>query len=33
LGGWPVLNDSWDEEQFDWVKLIGRARNMIKKYY
>ena len=22
FGGWPVLNDNWDENNFDWEQLI-----------
>ena len=27
LGGWPVLDGaSWNEERFDWVKLMANLR-------
>ncbi|XP_035228766.1 membrane metallo-endopeptidase-like 1 isoform X2 [Stegodyphus dumicola] len=26
LGGWPVINSNWSEENFDWVYQIARLR-------
>ena len=23
LGGWPVVKDTWKEEDFDWIKLMA----------
>lgn len=26
FGGWPLLDDSWDEKSFDWLKLTATLR-------
>jgi neprilysin len=26
FGGWPLLDDSWDEKKFDWLKLTATLR-------
>ena len=26
FGGWPLLDDSWDEKNFDWLKLTATLR-------
>lgn len=26
FGGWPLLDDSWDEKSFDWLKLTAMLR-------
>lgn len=26
FGGWPVLNATWDKEDFDWLELVARLR-------
>ena len=26
LGGWPVLEDNWDEEAFSWQETVYKLR-------
>lgn len=32
LGGWPILEDSWDGSDFNWVELTLEAQKRGLKY-
>lgn len=31
LGGWPVLDPSWDETNFDWIELMAKLKLLNNK--
>lgn len=26
FGGWPVIDEDWDERSFDWLRLVALLR-------